>query len=393
MARKKNDEKASDDANIYLPEINKDNLEYVDFLSKEDTISSGSTILNLYLSNNIDGGYRKGTAVRIHGPEGSGKTALAVAIEAGVACDSERYKNYRTVYTDLEGGLTINLAKRYGKEVSEKIEVQVPEELSDINVQKLFQEAINLFENNAAILVTDSTDTLKTIKQKQLDEENKKLAESGKELKENAMMEAAKVFSTELPKVMSPLRKNNSLWLLISQNRATPNPYEKNAAYHVSGGNALLYYVSYRLNTKEVGKITKKDPFGNEHKIGQIVEVKILKNRGTGKLGEIKLALYDQYGFVDEVSVFDWLADEIGIIRRQGKTAWYVADWLTYDEADLDSDGNILPDENGNPRESKKFTRSDMINRFLKEPELFQKARKKCQEVWDTINADLAEIF
>ena len=34
-----------------------------------------------------------------------------------------------------------------------------------------------------------------------------------------------------------------------------------------------------------------------------------------------------------------------------------------------------------------------MINRFLKEPELFQKARKKCQEVWDTINADLAEIF
>lgn len=128
-------------------------------------------------------------------------------------------------------------------------------------------------------------------------------------------------------------------------------------------------------------------------KIGQIVEVKILKNRGTGKLGEIKLALYDQYGFVDEVSVFDWLADEIGIIRRQGKTAWYVADWLTYDEADLDSDGNILPDENGNPRESKKFTRSDMINRFLKEPELFQKARKKCQEVWDVINADLAEIF
>lgn len=393
MARKKNDEKASEDANIYLPEINKDNLEYVDFLSKEDTISSGSTILNLYLSNNIDGGYRKGTAVRIHGPEGSGKTALAVAIEAGVACNSERYKNYRTVYTDLEGGLTINLAKRYGKEVSEKIDVQVPEELFDITIQSLFQEAVSLFSDSSAILVTDSTDTLKTIKQKQLDEENKKLVADGKEPKENAMMEAAKVFSTELPKVMSPLRMHDSLWVLISQNRATPNPYEKNSAYHVSGGNALLYYVSYRLNTKEVGKITKKDPFGNEHKIGQIVEVKILKNRGTGKLGEIKLALYDQFGFVDEVSVFDWLADEIGIIRRQGKTAWYVADWLTYDEADLDSDGNILPDENGNPRESKKFTRSDMINRFLKEPELFQKARKKCQEVWDTINADLAEIF
>ncbi len=299
----------------------------------------------------------------------------------------------KTVYTDLEGGLTINLAKRYGKNVAEKIDVQVPEELSDITIQSLFQEAVSLFSDSSAILVTDSTDTLKTIKQKQLDEENKKLVADGKEPKENAMMEAAKVFSTELPKVMSPLRMHDSLWVLISQNRATPNPYEKNAAYHVSGGNALLYYVSYRLNTKEVGKITKKDPFGNEHKIGQIVEVKILKNRGTGKLGEIKLALYDQFGFVDEVSVFDWLADEIGIIRRQGKTAWYVADWLTYDEADLDSDGNILPDENGNPRESKKFTRSDMINRFLKEPELFQKARKKCQEVWDTINADLAEIF
>ena len=393
MARKKNDEKASEDANICLPEINKDNLEYVDFLSKEDTISSGSTILNLYLSNNIDGGYRKGTAVRIHGPEGSGKTALAVATEAVVASNSDRYKDYKTVYTDLEGGLTINLAKRYGKNVAEKIDVQVPEELSEITIQSLFQEAVSLFSDSSAILVTDSTDTLKTIKQKQLDEENKKLVADGKEPKENAMMEAAKVFSTELPKVMSPLRMHDSLWVLISQNRATPNPYEKNAAYHVSGGNALLYYVSDRLNTKEVGKITKKDPFGNEHKIGQIVEVKILKNRGTGKLGEIKLALYDQYGFDDEVSVFDWLADEIGIIRRQGKTAWYVADWLTYDEADLDSDGNILPDENGNPRESKKFTRSDMINRFLKEPELFQKARKKCQEVWDIINADLAEIF
>lgn len=393
MARKKNDEKASDDANIYLPEINKDNLEYVDFLSKEDTISSGSTILNLYLSNNIDGGYRKGTAVRIHGPEGSGKTALAVATEAVVASNSDRYKDYKTVYTDLEGGLTINLAKRYGKNVAEKIDVQVPEELSEITIQSLFQEAVSLFSDSSAILVTDSTDTLKTIKQKQLDEENKKLVADGKEPKENAMMEAAKVFSTELPKVMSPLRMHDSLWVLISQNRATPNPYEKNAAYHVSGGNALLYYVSYRLNTKEVGKITKKDPFGNEHKIGQIVEVKILKNRGTGKLGEIKLALYDQHGFVDEVSVFDWLAEEVGIIKKQGKTPWYVADWLLYDEADLDSEGKLLPDENGNPRESKKFTRNDMINRFIKEPELFQKARKKCQEVWDIINADLAEIF
>ena len=48
----------------------------------------------------------------------------------------------------------------------EKIDVQVPEELFDITIQSLFQEAVSLFSDSSAILVTDSTDTLKTIKQK-----------------------------------------------------------------------------------------------------------------------------------------------------------------------------------------------------------------------------------
>lgn len=256
---------------------------------KVEAHSTGSVGLDIALGI---GGIPKGRICEIYGPESSGKTTLALSTAAQV-----QRAGGTVVFIDAEHALDVNYAKRLGIDTS-KLLVSQP----DCGEQALdICEAIVL-SGSVDLVVVDSVAALVP------------RAEIDGEMEDQQPGLQARLMSKALRKLTAASAKSNTTILFINQIRMKIGVMF-GSPETTSGGNALKFYASVRLDVRRIGSI--KDA---ENVTGNRVRVKVVKNKVAAPFREAEFDIIFNEG-VSSVGELVDIGSEKGIVDRAG--AWF----------------------------------------------------------------------
>ena len=269
-----------------------------------DVISTGSLGLDIGLGI---GGLPRGRVVEIYGPESSGKTTLALHVVA------EAQKTGGTcAFVDAEHALDPVYAKKLGVDVQELLISQ-----PDAGEQAL-EIADTLVRSGAIdVLVIDSVAALVP------------RAELEGEMGDHHVGLQARLMSQALRKLTSSVAKSNTLIIFINQIRMKIGVMFGNPET-TSGGNALKFYSSVRMEIRRIGAIKDRDEVvGNQTRVKvvknkmappfKMIEFDIMYGEGISKMGEL-LDLGVKAGTVEKSgSWFSFNSERIGQGRENAK--------------------------------------------------------------------------
>ena len=269
-----------------------------------DAISTGSLGLDLALGI---GGLPKGRIIEVYGPESSGKTTLALQVVA-----SAQKKEGICAFIDAEHALDPVYAKNLGVDV-DKLLVSQP----DAGEQAL-EIADTLVKSGAVdVLVVDSVAALVP------------KAELEGDMGDSHMGLHARLMSQALRKLTSSISRSNAMVIFINQIRMKIGVMF-GSPETTTGGNALKFYASVRLDIRRIGQIKDKDQIvGNQTRVKvvknkvappfKITEFDILYGEGISKEGEI-IDLGVAEGFVEKSgSWYSFNGNRIGQGRENAK--------------------------------------------------------------------------
>ncbi|NUB04266.1 recombinase RecA [Azospirillum melinis] len=274
-------------------------------LVETEVISTGSLGLDIALGI---GGLPKGRIIEIYGPESSGKTTLALhaiaqAQKAGGTC----------AFVDAEHALDPSYARKLGVNIDELLISQ-----PDAGEQAL-EIADTLVRSGAIdVLVVDSVAALVP------------RAELEGEMGDSHVGLHARLMSQALRKLTGSISKSNCLVIFINQIRLKIGVMFGNPET-TTGGNALKFYASVRLDIRRIGSIKDRDTVvGNQTRVKvvknkmappfRVVEFDIMYGEGVSKVGEL-LDLGIQASVVDKSGAwFSYDGTRIGQGRENAKT-------------------------------------------------------------------------
>ena len=280
-------------------------------IQSSDWLSTGSTLLNLSCSGNAKGGFAKGKYHFIVGDSASGKTWLSLTCLAEAAMNPE-FENYRFIYDNVEDGALMDIERFFGSKVAERIESPAIDEdgLPDYSstIEEFYFNVDDAIEDQRPfIYILDSMDSLSSKSEQDKFDEQKTAMRKGKSTAGSYGDGKAKTNSSHLRKILPFLRKTKSILIIINQTRDNLGfGFETKTR---SGGHALRFYAHLEIWSSKAGKI-KKSVRSKDREIGINANIKVKKNRFTGRLREISIPLYHSFGIDDVGSCIDYLVAE-----------------------------------------------------------------------------------
>ena len=254
-----------------------------------ESISTGSLSLDLALGI---GGLPKGRVTEIYGPEASGKTTLALQViaeaqKSGGICG----------FIDAEHALDPIYAKKLGVKTDELLISQ-----PDTGEQALEIADTLIKSGSISVLVIDSVAALTP------------RAEIEGEMGDHHVGLQSRLMSQALRKLTSSISKTNTMVIFINQIRMKIGIMFGNPET-TSGGNALKFYASVRIDIRRIGAIKEKDQI-----IGNSTRVKVVKNKVSPPFKVVEFDLMYGKGISKSGELID-LGAKADIVEKAG--AWY----------------------------------------------------------------------
>jgi len=254
-----------------------------------ESVSTGSLSLDLALGI---GGLPKGRIIEVYGPESSGKTTLALQVLA-----EAQKKGGICAFIDAEHALDPIYAKKLGVKTGELLISQ-----PDTGEQALEIADTLIKSGSISVIVIDSVAAL-TPK-----------AELEGEMGDHHVGLQSRLMSQALRKITGSVSKSNTMVIFINQIRMKIGVMFGNPET-TSGGNALKFYSSVRMDIRRIGAIKDKDEI-----IGNSTRVKIVKNKVAPPFKVVEFDLMYGKGISKTGELVD-LGAKAGVVEKSG--AWY----------------------------------------------------------------------
>jgi recombination protein RecA len=254
-----------------------------------ESISTGSLSLDLALGI---GGLPKGRIIEVYGPESSGKTTLALQVIA----EAQKVGGI-CAFVDAEHAMDPIYAKKLGVKTEELLISQ-----PDTGEQALEITDTLIKSGSISVLVVDSVAAL-TPK-----------AELEGEMGDHHVGLQSRLMSQALRKLTGSVSKSNTMVIFINQIRMKIGVMFGNPET-TSGGNALKFYSSVRMDIRRIGAIKDKDQI-----IGNSTRVKVIKNKVAPPFKVVEFDLMYGKG-ISKVGELVDLGAKAGVVEKSG--AWY----------------------------------------------------------------------